>query len=59
MLRPADDGLTEGNMFNPRPEQREMILITVAIPCQSEEKDDICALAPRWTSRMPIGKNDV
>jgi hypothetical protein len=46
VVRPADDIVAGGNMFNPEPEPgNEMVLVTLSVTCQTEE-DDTCAFAP-------------
>lgn len=46
-LRPADDVVAKGNMFNPRPGPgNEMMLVTVSVTCYPEEGDDTCTFAP-------------
>jgi|GEM_PF-2100250 len=46
VIRPADDIVAEGNMFNPRPGPgNEMMLVTLSVTCRPEE-DDACAFAP-------------
>ncbi len=46
-VRPADDVVAEGNLFNPRPSPgNEMMLVTISITCRPAEGDDVCIFAP-------------
>jgi hypothetical protein len=46
IIRPADDIVAEGNMFNPRPGPgNEMMLVTLSVTCRPEE-DDTCTFVP-------------
>ena len=57
VIRPADDIVAEGNMFNPRPGPgNEMMLVTLSVTCRPEE-DDTCTFAPvlEFLLVSPIG----
>ncbi len=57
VIRPADDIVAGGNMFNPEPEPgNEMMLVTLSITCRPEE-DDTCTFAPvlEFLLVSPIG----
>jgi len=46
VIRPADEIVAEGNMFNPRPGPgNEMMLVTLSVTCRLEE-GDTCTFAP-------------
>ena len=57
VIRPADDIVAEGNMFNPRPGPgNEMMLVTLSVTCRPEG-DDTCTFAPvlEFLLVSPIG----